>query len=120
MDEIYRELKAEYGSLVDAAAVVFEDVFADLIKEVETAKLLGAHESGRNLQYCAELKLPHKRNKAAMTQYVEALRKEAVYKVSNDDTLYVITPKTFFIDFMRENIDEIQASTKNSRVPARP
>jgi hypothetical protein len=120
MDEIYRELKAEYGSLVDAATAIFEDVFADLIKEVETARLLGAHESGRNLQYCAELKLPRRRDKVTMAKYVEALRKEAMYKVSNDDTLYVITPKTFFIDFMRENADEIQASTKNSRVPARP
>lgn len=120
MDEIYRELKAEYGSLVDAAAVLFESIFADLIKEVETAKLLGAHESGRNLQFCAELRLPSKRNKTAMAKYVEAIRKEAIYKVSNDDTLYVITPKLFFVDFMRENADEIQASTKNNRFHTRP
>lgn len=120
MDEIYRELKAEYGSLVDTAAVLFESIFADLIEEVETAKLLGAHESGRNLQYCAELRLPSKRNKAAMAKYVEAVRKEAIYKVSNDDTLYVITPKLFFVDFMRENADEIQASTKNNRLHTRP
>jgi hypothetical protein len=120
MDEIYRELKAEYGSLVDTAAAMFESVFADLIKEVETAKLLGAHESGRNLQFCVELRLPTERNESAMARYVEAIRKEAIYKVSNDDTLYVITPKLFFVDFMRGNADEIQASTKNYRLHTRP